>query len=394
MRLVLFTGKGGVGKTTMAAASSALIASRGQKVLLVSTDPAHSLADALRTPLASEPVDVDAGLSVMQVDTQARFEQSWAVLRRYLVDLLGRGGVGAMAAEELTVLPGAQEMLALIAVRDQAASGRWDAVVVDCAPTAETLRLLALPRALQWYLERILPTHRRLARGLGPLLGGAALPGDGVVEAVSRLHAELLGVQALLEHPETTVRLVLTAEAVVLAEARRTATSLALFGHRLDAVIVNRLIPGGGDAWREAWASAQAVQLAEVAASFPDVPVRRAGYRPAEPIGLPALTEIGADLYRGADPLAAAPVGDPFDVRRTPDDEGERFELTIPLPHAEREAVDLSRSGDELVLTVGGYRRLLALPSVLRRCRVAGADLADGRLRVVFRPDPDLWPVG
>jgi len=392
MRLVLFTGKGGVGKTTMAAASAALVAGQGQKVLLVSTDPAHSLADALGTALGSEPAEVHGGLSAMQVDTQARFEQSWSVLRGYLTDLLGRGGVGTMAAEELTVLPGAQEILELTAVKVQAASGRWDAIVVDCAPTAETLRLLALPRALQWYMERILPTHRRMVRGLGPLLGGVPLPGDGVVEAVSRLHAELLGVQALLDHEDTSIRLVLTAEAVVLAEARRTATSLALFGHRLDSVVVNRLIPGGGDPWREAWATAQQAQLDEVEASFPDLPIRKAQYRPAEPIGLPALAAIGADLYGSDDPLAAPPAGDLVDVRRAPDDEGERFELSIALPHAVKDAVDLARSGDDLVLTVGGYRRLLALPGVLRRCQVTGAGLADGRLRVVFRPDPDLWP--
>ncbi|MBA2417302.1 MAG: ArsA family ATPase [Geodermatophilaceae bacterium] len=392
MRLILITGKGGVGKTTMAAASAALTAGQGQKVLLVSTDRAHSLADALDTPLGSEPVEIDAGLSALQVDTQASFQQSWAVLRRYLVDLLGSGGVDAMAAEELTVLPGAEEILALLAVRDQAASGRWDVVIVDCAPTAETLRLLALPRALSWYMERILPTHRRMVRGLGPLLGGVTLPGDGVTEAVTQLHAELLGVQALLDDHGTSVRLVLTAEAVVLAEARRTATSLVLFGHRLDSVIVNRLIPGGGDAWREAWAAAQAAQLTEVEASFPGLPVRRAAYLAAEPVGLPALAAIGADLYRNGDPLAPPPPSVALDVRRTPDQDGERFELFLPLPHAEREAVQLARSGDELVLTVGGYRRLLALPGVLRRCRVTGSDLAGGRLRVVFRPDPDLWP--
>ncbi|MBA2389170.1 MAG: ArsA family ATPase [Geodermatophilaceae bacterium] len=392
MRVVLFTGKGGVGKTTMAAATAALVAAQGQKVLLVSTDRAHSLADALRMPLGSEPVEIDPGLSALQLDALARFEQGWSVLRRYLVDLLGGAGIGAVAAEELTLLPGAEEILALSAVRDHAASGQWDVVVVDCAPTAETLRLLALPRALQWYLERVLPTHRRMVRGLAPLLGGATRPADAVVDAVSQLSAELLGVQALLDHDGTSVRLVLTAEAVVLAEARRAATTLALFGHRLDSVLVNRLIPGGGDAWRATWAAAQSAVLTDVETSFPGLPVRRAAYQGAEPIGLPALVAMGADLYGTEDPLADPPAGDLLDVRRTPDDEGERFELTIALPHAERDAVELARSGDELVVTVGGYRRQLALPGVLGRCQVTGADLAQGRLRVVFRPDPDLWP--
>ncbi len=393
MRLVLLTGKGGVGKTTMAAATAAAVAARGRKVLLVSTDPVHSLADALDASLGPEPVEVEAGLCAMQVDTQRSFEQHWEVVRAYLVRMLGRGGVDSVAAEELTVLPGAQEVLALLAVRDQAADGRWDAVVVDCAPTAQTLRLLALPTALHWYLERLLPRHRRAVRGLGPLLGGAALPEDAVFDAVSRLHAELLGVQAMLADPATTVRLVLTPESVVVAEARRTSTALALYGLPLDSVLANRIIPAGGrDAWRTAWARTQAVQLEQIEQSFPDLPIRRAAYGRVEPVGPAALTELGIDLYAGADPLAVPAGPPPTRVARCPDQHGERFELTVALPHARREELELARSGDELVLTVDGHRRLLALPAVLRHCQVERADLRDGCLVVAFRPDQALWP--
>ncbi|MBA3250665.1 MAG: ArsA family ATPase [Geodermatophilaceae bacterium] len=388
MRLVLFTGKGGVGKTTVAAATAATVAARGHKVLLVSTDTAHSLGDVLGTPLHDAPAEVDTGLAAMQIDPQARFERAWADARRYLVELLGRGGLAAVAAEELMVLPGVAELLALDSVQEQAAGGRYDAVVVDCAPSAETLRLLGLPRVLEWYLERAAPAHRRVVRGLGPLLGGLPMPGDAVVAAVSRLHGSLLGVQELLAAPGTTVRLVLTPESLVLAEARRTATALALFGHRLDAVVVNRMIPGGQDPWRAAQAGAQAARLADVEASFPGVPIHTAAYRPGEPLGVPALGELGHELYGAADPLAAAAPEAP-QVRRVADD---HYELALPLPHVDREAVDLARSGDELVLTVAGHRRLLALPGVLRRCRVERAELTDGRLVMTFRPDPALWP--
>lgn len=392
MRLVLFTGKGGVGKTTVAAATATAVAARGQKVLLVFTDEAHSLGDVLGVPLGAVPVEVEAGLSALQVDPQSRFEHVWAAARNHLVELLGRGGLGAVAAEELTVLPGVAELVALDAVREHATGGRYDAVVVDCAPTAETLRLLALPRVLDWYLERALPAHRRVVRGLGPFLGGVALPGDAAVAAVSRLHGLLRGVQELLDDAASTVRLVLTPESLALAEARRTATSLALFGYRLDGVVVNRLVPAGRDRWRSAQAAAQGERLAEARACFPNVPVHTAAYRPGEPIGTEALAALATELYDAEDPLAVPDPVEAMSVRRKPNAEGERYELVLPLPHARREDLDLARSGEELIVTVAGQRRLLALPGVLRRCTVERAELVDGRLVVAFRPDPGRWP--
>ena len=212
MRVLLFTGKGGVGKTTASAATAALAASRGNKTLVLSTDPAHSLADALGVRLTGDPSEVGPGLYAMQVDTQAAFERSWHEVQAYLRGALARAGVDAVQAEELTVLPGAEEVLALLALRAQAESGRWDLVVVDCAPTGETLRLLALPEALQWYVDKVFPAHRRALRAVRPLLGrfGAGLPVDDLLGAVERLHRDLAAVWALLTSPATSVRVVLT----------------------------------------------------------------------------------------------------------------------------------------------------------------------------------------
>ena len=389
MRVLLFTGKGGVGKTTAAAATAAAIAGRGHKTLVLSCDPAHSLADALGVPLGAEPVEIDNGLAALQVDTQLRFEQRWAALQRYLADLFARGGVDPLQAEELTVLPGAEELVALLEVRDQAASGRWDVLVVDCAPTAETLRLLALPDALGWYLERVFPTHRRVLRALRlTRLGGAALPGEAVLDAFTALQEELADVRGLLAEPTTTsVRLVLTPESVVLAESRRTLTSLALYGYRVDSVLANRVFPDG-DGWLGGWARSQAEQLARLRASVGDLPVRTLGYRAAEPVGLPALLEVAAELYGEDDPLGPAGVEELVSVRA----DGDGYVLDLVLPLADRADVELGRTGDDLVLTVAGHRRMLSLPSVLRRCTVGGAAYADGRLAVRFRPDPELWP--
>lgn len=392
MRVLLFTGKGGVGKTTASAATATLAAERGRKTLVLSTDPAHSLADALGCVLGPEPTEIDTGLCGMQVDAQLRFEQTWREVQSYLLAVLEKAGVDALQAEELTVLPGAEEVLALLEVRNQVASGRWDVVVVDCAPTAETLRLLALPEALGWYVERVFPVERRVVRSLRPVLNrvaGVPMPQDRVFDAVERLHRELADVRAVLTDPSSaSVRLVLTPESVVVAEARRTLTSLSLYGYRVDAVLANRVFPReGGDAWRAGWVAAQAAQLEEVRASFAPLPVHLAPYRAAEPVGLAALAAVAHEAYGDGDPLALPEPADLVEVDRC----GDGFRLSIALPLADRRTVDLARSGDELVLTVGGHRRLLALPSALRRCDVVGAALRDGRLHVDFRPDPEQW---
>jgi arsenite-transporting ATPase len=385
VRVLLFTGKGGVGKSTLAAGTAALAAAAGERTLVLSTDAAHSQGDAfgITGPLR-EPTEVAEHLWVQQVDAQLRFEQSWAAIQRYLLSVLDATGVDPVAAEELTVVPGAEEVLALLELRLHAASGRWDVVVVDCAPTAETLRLLALPEALGWYMQRVLPVERRVVKALRPVLtraAGVPMPGDSVFDAVERLHAELAEVRTLLTGPGSTVRLVLTPEAVVLAEARRSYTTLSLFGYRVDGVVANRLFPAGGaDDWRAGWVVAQDEVLEQVAESFAGLPVWRSEYRPAEPVGVRALTTLAEEAYAGADPLAV-PDGD-GPLRLTRDPRG--AVLHLALPGVTRAEVDLARHGDDLVVTVGSYRRLLTVPAGLARHRVAGARVQDGELQVRF----------
>ncbi len=414
MRVVLFTGKGGVGKTTTAAATAVHAAACGVKTLVVSADPAHSLADALGARLGPRPTEVSAGLFGQQVDPRARSERSWREIQNYLVAALDDLGVDPLAADELTELPGADEVFSLLEVRDQVRDGPWGLVVVDCAPSAETLRLLAVPEVLTRYVRRLLPMERRIARIVGvtrrPGWGRAAtgsasatgsvgaaglpLPGDGVVEAAERFAAELTGVQEVLRSPNTSVRLVLTAESVVLAETRRTWTALAMHGFAVDAVIANRLFDSGSaDAWQQGWARSQAQVLTEAENSFAPVPVQRAGYTAAEPVGFAALAELGESLYGPAGPevvaalLAPPALPDPFVVER----EEDGFVLRLALPLADRKDCDLGRRGDDLVITVEGRRRVLALPSALRRCVVAGAQLRDGTLAIRFVPDPEQW---
>jgi arsenite/tail-anchored protein-transporting ATPase len=400
LRLLLFTGKGGVGKTTVAAATAVHAARCGVKTLVLSTDAAHSLGDTLGARLGPQPDEVIPGLSAQQVDPRSRGEQAWAGVQDYLFDVLDALGVEPLLAEELTALPGVEEVLALLEVRDQVRHGGWDLVVVDCGPTADTVRLLALPEALAGALDRMLPLERRVARALAATARGSLpAPGDDVVEAATRLRGELAGARDVLAAPQTSVRLVLTPESVVVAETLRTWSVLALYGYRADAVVANRVVPDGGDdPWRHGWARTQQELLAELAPAVAPAPVLRLGYAVREPVGVPALATLGEDLYGPAVAGAATDLLDPPDPASGPargvevEREGAHFVLTLDLPLARREDLGLARHGDDLVLTVGPARRVLPLPSALRRCRVLGATLRDGRLRVRFEPDPDLWP--
>lgn len=384
MRILLFTGKGGVGKSTVASATAAQAAAAGLRTLVLSTDAAHSLADAFAESIGSEPTPIAPSLWVQQVDAQRRFEESWSDIQRYLLSVLDVAGVDPVAAEELTVIPGAEEVLALLELRLHVLSGKWDVIVVDCAPTAETLRLLALPEALGWYMERVFPFERKVVKALKPVLtraAGVPMPQDSVFDAIERLHAELDEVRRLLSGPDASVRIVMTPESVVLAEARRSFTTLSLFGYRVDGVVANRIFPAGeGDAWRQGWVDAQTKVLAEVEQSFAGLALWRSTYRSGEPVGVAALQAFADEVYGDSEPLAP-PAGE-GPLRLTRSAAGAILELA--LPNVERSDVDLVRHGDDLVVTVGAYRRLLTLPPGLSRHSVRGARVVDGVLQVKF----------
>jgi arsenite-transporting ATPase len=330
----------------------------------------------------------------------------------YLLTVFKGLGIDPVVADELTVLPGADEIVALLELRTQVEQGPWDLVVVDCAPTAETLRLLALPEALAWHLERLIPAQRGLLRALRPAAAAATglpLPGVAVLDTLRRWHESMVEIQAILAAETTSVRLVLTPERVVIAESRRTLTSLRLYGLTVDQVVVNRVFPDAAatngapaesgssesgresthTAWLAGWNEAQKRGLSEVRHSFDPLPIVIAPYLSHEPVGTDAL----AALARGCtgavgDVLLVAPAQG-MTVRA---EEG-GYLLTLPLPLVTAAEVDLKRRDDELLVVVADHRRVLALPSVLRRCVVTGAVVRDATLRVRFLPDPKLWPV-
>ncbi|MQA62006.1 MAG: AAA family ATPase [Actinophytocola sp.] len=381
-RLLLFTGKGGVGKTTLAAATAATLAGQGRRTLVVSTDPAHSLADSFGVPLGAEPSEVDRRLHAVQIDSRSLVDTVWQELRGQLTAALAGAGVDALDAEELTVLPGVDELLALSEVQRLATSGYWHAIVVDCGPTAETLRLLALPEAIASYLRRLY--------GWQPV-SPRARKWTEVASSVAQLGAHLQALRELLtDHETTTVRLVLTPERMVVAETRRTLTALALRGIRVDGLVANRLMPaagfwrGGAASWLRARRAQQDEVLAEVAmAGLPEM--RTVEHRAVEPVGLAALAEISKELYGGGDPLAGDAEGAAPLLRIS--ESGGRYQLRVALPLALDARLDLARVDDDLAVTIDGFRRLVALPRLLRSCVVTGAE-SDTEGIVVTLDDP------
>jgi arsenite-transporting ATPase len=390
MRVLIFTGKGGVGKTTVAAATAVRAAREGARTLLMSTDPAHSLADVLDAPLGGEPTPVAPGLWGQQIDAQARLEEGWREIQRYVLGVMEWGGVDAIAAEELSVVPGLDELFSLTDVKRAADEGAYDLLVVDCAPTAETLRLLSLPDVLNWYFERIFPIERKVARVVRPVFNrvvGPLIANDEVFRAVERVHHTLEDVRALLTDQRTsTVRLVVNPERMVIAEARRTYTYLSLFGYRVDAVVCNRLLPEEvADPYFATWKAVQAEHLEGIRASFAPVPVLTVPLYEREMIGVDLLARLAADLYGDRDPTAVLHRDDPVRIRKR----GDRYVLSLRLPFTAKADLDLLRKGEDVHVKVGPYRRTLMLPAMLARADIVDAAFEDGRLDITFaRRDP------
>lgn len=386
MRIVLFSGKGGVGKTTTAAATAVRAADDGLSVLALSTDPAHSLADAFDVDLGDAPEPILGDLWGVQIDAQARLEQNWAEIQQYLMGLMDSSGVSSLEAEELTVLPGMDELFALADIKDYADSGEFDLIVVDCAPTAETIRLLSLPDALSWGMERFFPTSRRIARLARPVWNRLPnlpqIADDEVFDLVEDLYARLEGVRDLLSDAAvSSIRLVMNAERMVIAEAQRMYTYLSLFGYRVDAAVVNRLIPEEvTDPYFAEWKRTQAAYLEEIGATFSPLAVMRSRLFETEVRGIDRLRSYAGELYCDVDPLALVDTDDPMKVYS----EGSDYVVSILLPFANRDEVDLVRKEDQLFVTVGPYKRIMLLPQSLARREIGRAAMSGDRLEIRF----------
>jgi arsenite-transporting ATPase len=386
-RVILYTGKGGVGKTSVAAATARRCAAAGARTLVLSTDPAHSLAESLQTAVGSAPSEVGGGVWAQQVNAQEELERNWSAVQTWLGGVLADRGVERIAAEELTVPPGGDELFSLLQLRRQAESGDWDTIIVDCAPTGETLRLLSFPDAARWWLDRVLGREQSLLAAARPLARAfldLSLPDERVVADVQRLVENLIAMHELLRDAErVTIRLVTTPDRMVVAEAMRTFTYLNLYGYLCDAVLVNRVFPPDVGTYFGAWRDVQAEQLAVVESGFAPVPILRAPYFEQEVLGEAMLDRLGDALFDGMD--AAAVLHDR--LAQEIDLDGSRAELRLDLPFVSKGDVALKKIGLELVVRVDGQKRTIVLPGALAGFKPTSAKLAGGSLVVGFESE-------
>ncbi len=379
-RILLFTGKGGVGKTTCAAATALRAAASGLRTLVCSSDPAHSLADALDRELGPEPVSVAERLDAQEIDLYWSMQHYWANLRDLLRLVARWQGVPEIAAEELAALPGMGEGSALLWLDRFYHERRYDLIVVDSAPTGETLTFLTLPQATEWWLTRAFPFQRLAMQTVGYAVRKATgVPLDRGYAELRTLFERLQVIHKVLADPDvTSIRVVLNPERMVIREARRAWTYLQVYGYGVDAVIVNRVVPATDDPAWSAYLEAQAGYLEEIAGTFAPLPILTVPHRRREVFGMGELARIADDLYGGIDPCAVLYRGPT--LRIEPD--GDDYLLHLPFP-GDR-VTSVTAAGDRLVVTVGGQRRTMALPSYLSYYRAAGHVIGGGRLTVRF----------
>ena len=390
MRVVLFTGKGGVGKTSVAAATAVRCAAAGYRTLVMSTDPAHSLGDSFDLELGSDATKVADNLWAHEVSSLHEMQRHWAKLHEYAVEVFSTQGLDEVLADEVANPPGMDEVASLMWIKHYAQRAEHDVLIVDCAPTGETLQLLTFPDAAKWWLDKIYPWSRRAMRVARPVLQpmmGMPLPSDEVYASLKDLLMDLDGMRKILTDPEiTTVRIVLNLEKMVVKEAKRAYTYLSLFGYVTDAVIVNRLLPGElHDELFQKWQQIHRRYQVEVERSFAGIPIFNVPLFDSEVVGAAMLARMAQAIYGEDDPARRFATSNSQRI----DKDGTDYVLALKVPFVDRSAVDLSRHNGELYVTVGNYRREISLPRVLARRETAGASIEDGELRVRFARRPE-----
>ncbi len=391
MRIILYSGKGGVGKTSISAATGLELAHRGYKTLVMSVDPAHSLSDAfdleknLMSRETGQPVLVAKNLWIQEVDVLQEISRHWEAVYSYIAALLNVSGLERTLAEELAIFPGMEEVSSLLYVNQYVREKTFDVVLLDCAPTGESLRFVSIPTTLEWYMSKIFKLERRVANMLRPVARNftrVPLPEEKYFENLGDLHRKLSGIDKLMADPKTTtVRLVTNPEKIVLKETQRAFTYFCLYGLTVDAVIINRILPSDacGDFFN-AWKGTQERWIHTLEEFFAPVPVWRVPMFQDEVLGVERLKVLGRALYGSRDPSRHFFSEAPYRFRKV---DGQ-YHLHLRLPFVTSEHVDLYKKLDELVIRVGGYKRHVALPQRVARCEPVSARVKEGELVVIM----------
>jgi arsenite-transporting ATPase len=385
MRIILYTGKGGVGKTTLSAATGLAAARQGLRTLVISTDPAHSLSDSFDVPLGPEPVQVAPNLWGQEINVLKDIHHYWGDLQSSLSAILVTRGFDNVAADELAVMPGMEEVCSLLHLHEKAESGDFDCIILDCAPTGETIRLISMPDIIDWYMSRMFDISLKGAGILQPVLKTAlSIPGNVITKAIDTLFGGVAQVQKRLMDPEqTSIRVVLTPEKMVLKEALRSFSYFSLFGYNVDGVFLNRVVTGAPDsAFLESLQTLQQKYIAQTHASFAPVPILTVPFFPGEIVGLADLAQVEAAAF----PTDMSPTAIWFQdrVQDITKEQGE-YLLRRKFPAFEVERFDLRKKGDELIITIGNVRRSIVLPQTLSLLEPVGASFDKGELQVRFR---------
>ena len=394
MRLILYLGKGGVGKTTLAAATAARSAQLGHRTLVVSTDLAHSLSDALDRALEAEPRQVGERLWAQEVNVLDEVRTHWAKLQEYIGNMLRQQGMNDVAAEEMALIPGMDEIVALLTIHRQAKEGNFDTVVIDAAPTGETVRLLSMPDTFMWYANRLTGWRSAAFNAAKPLLRNF-LPGVNIAEALQKLNEQVSVLRGVLSDPSSSsYRLVVMPEKMVIKEALRAETYLALFGYPVDAVLCNRVLPEPTngefrDSLLRDMVQQQRGYYDQIHQTFDPLPVFDVPYHSREVIGVSALAALAREVWGDEDPTKVFFTGTVQELTK----QGDGYVLRLPLPHVELGKVVMTKKGDQLIVEIGNFKRDIALPTVLASQEAVVARMSNGALEVTFAPaSPQTMP--
>ena len=379
-RIILFTGKGGVGKTTIAAATALKCSKLGYKTIVISADPAHSLSDSFQQNIKPYPTKIRENLYAMEINVEYEIEKNWDSIIKYLKTLFISKGLDDVIAEELAILPGFDELASLFHVLSY--SNRFDVIILDCAPTGETLRLLSLPEVMSWYMNKFFGIERKLLKVVKPIakpIIDAPLPSDDVLDAVEDLYVRITKLKDVLMSRDTTVRLVMNPEKMVIKESERAFTYLNLFGYIVDCIIVNKVFPEDIGGYLSKWIEIQRKYITEIQERFP-VPIFKVKFRETEIIGN-MLDDLSEELYNGRNPTEVFCERKPMEIKK----EGEETIISIKLPFVSKEDLKVLKKGDELIVITNGWKRIILLPRSLATKEPIGAKFINDELKIRMR---------